>query len=342
MDTSRQSDSTVNHGVHALRGLAALSVVLIHCITFTIGRFPSMKGLRYEYLGAAVDVFFVISGFIMVHSTRRWMDSKLPFKGFLVKRLIRIVPLYWFFTLFVSFLAFARPGLSEYSVTAEFVAKSLFFIPTHTGPDFLRTTVVAVGWTLVYEFWFYLLFGAFASVNYRKGLLVLGCLMVVAAGVYPHTRAFLPRLLTDPVIANFVAGMLLGFVSPEIFRRFAWFLIPIGCLWLWQLFPNQGESRGNYMRLWAVMPGAFMLVAGFAALKIRRPLPVLSFMGDISYSMYLGHMYLVKIVAGRLHVGPVTFVVALALTGIVAGIVVHFLIERPLMRETRRRFSSFW
>lgn len=341
MNAGRDSTTGVNHGVHALRGLAAFAVVLVHSITLAVRQFPSIEGIRYEYLGAAVDVFFVISGFIMVHSTRKWMDARLPFKSFLVKRLTRIVPLYWFFTMVVSLLAFARPGLSEYSITAEFVAKSMLFIPTHTGPDILRTTVVAIGWTLVYEFWFYVLFGLFASVNYKKGLMALGAVMIAVVAVYPQTRGFMARWLTDPVIANFVAGMALGFVTPERLRRFSWILIPVGFLWLWLLFPNPGESRGNYMRLWAAVPGAFMLVAGFAALRIRRPLPMLSLLGDTSYSMYLGHMYLIKIVAARLHTGLEMYVLILAATGIVAGIVVHFLIERPLMRGTRRLFSSF-
>lgn len=336
MSNRINSGSGVNHGVHALRGVAAFSVVLVHSITLAIGRFPALEGVRYEYLGAAVDVFFVISGFIMVHSTRKWMDTKLPFRAFFVKRLVRIVPLYWFFTLFVSILATIRPGLSEYSITAEFVTKSLFFLPTHTGSDFLRTTVVAIGWTLVYEFWFYLLFGIFASVNYRKGLIILGGVMVAAVVAYPHTNGFLPNLVTDPVVANFVVGMVLGFLPISRIRKYSWVMIIAGALWLWLLFPNPGESRGNYMRLWAAVPGAFILVAGCATLQISRPSSVLTLLGDASYSMYLGHMYLIKLVAVRISTGPIASVVLLAVTGVVAGLIVHFLIERPLMFGAKR------
>src|SRR5262249_39672775 len=125
--------------LQALRAVAALSVVLYHIDFIGRGAF-------------GVDIFFVLSGFIICHVTAADRQH------FLLKRLIRIVPLYWARTLVVCALALAAPRLLQTTSDSWMgLLKSLFFIPYEKESGRVYP-VLFLGWTLNYEMFFYVVF----------------------------------------------------------------------------------------------------------------------------------------------------------------------------------------
>ena len=132
--------------IDALRFFAAFYVVISHLI----GAFTKHESFIYLFLG--IDIFFIISGFVMMVSTQ------ISSRHFFIKRIIRICPLYWGLTLVTFTIALIVPYLFE-NTTANFehLFKSLFFIPfDKNGLGYFP--ILYVGWTLNYEMFFYLLF----------------------------------------------------------------------------------------------------------------------------------------------------------------------------------------
>src|SRR5215475_10218712 len=156
--------------LHLLRALAALAVVYYHT--------TSEAGLNLSpAIGShAVDVFFVISGFIIARSAAG------SSKRFLLRRIIRIAPLYWIATLVVFGLALSRPQILH-NTRADYrqLLCSLLFIPYDTPQAGTLPTLI-LGWSLNYEMYFYLVFAiALAAVPRRASLVCSLVIVAVAA-----------------------------------------------------------------------------------------------------------------------------------------------------------------
>lgn len=153
--------------IQALRGLACILVVLCHT--------------SYTHFGAfGVDFFLIISGFIIMYSTEKGAES------FWKKRLIKIVPLYWFITLITAVLVYFLPWLfNSYEVSVEYILKSLLFIPyEHSG---IRQPLLGLGWTLNYEMLFYFIFWISMKMSYfKRGWISIGfCVLLTAVSNIP-------------------------------------------------------------------------------------------------------------------------------------------------------------
>ena len=139
------------YNIQILRAIAAINVVIFHCIgaaesyDFLIPFSQMFKGWGRN----GVDLFFVISGFIMVYTGQNSRSSRLQF---FIKRIFRIVPVYWALTfLFVAILLLMPSILRSASFDIGKTISSLFFV---SGP-FYESPVLYVGWTLEFEFLFY-------------------------------------------------------------------------------------------------------------------------------------------------------------------------------------------
>ena len=122
-----------------LRAFAAISVAIGHILHEATKIRDASTAI--ERIGSAlpfqigVDIFFVISGFIMVYVTWGKLDRPGAHWHFLRARLIRIVPIYWFYTLLLAAVALTVPSVLD---TAVFPVKqllsSLLFIPGLSEP----------------------------------------------------------------------------------------------------------------------------------------------------------------------------------------------------------------
>jgi exopolysaccharide production protein ExoZ len=161
--------------------------------------------------GYGVDLFFVISGFIMLVTT--W-DKPIGPIEFVWHRIRRVVPLYWVATSLMVIGAITAPFMFKtLKWDAASLAMSLSFIPydSLSFPGKIEPLLVP-GWSLNYEMFFYALFALLLLVS--RGLrvpLMVGTLSVlVIAGYFLHPSSAPMQVYTNPVLLEFAAGMILG------------------------------------------------------------------------------------------------------------------------------------
>ncbi len=273
--------------IQYLRAVAAMMVVWHHAK----GQFPGLDLLFPSNFGpSGVDLFFVISGFIMVAATAG--QALTPWQ-FLRRRIIRVVPLYWLLTLAMVALALVAPSLFKtLKVSPATLLQSLLFIPHHSQSfaDFVWPLLVP-GWTLNFEMFFYVGF-ALSLFLPRGGLAVLGGLLaalVVAGFALGPFESAAALTYTSPVLLEFVAGGLIAI----------WWLSKRHTLPLAMslLFMAAGAAllvlRDNAMlQVFSQIVGAALVVMG--ALDARLCTwhnRLLKGLGDSSYSLYLTHIF---------------------------------------------------
>jgi exopolysaccharide production protein ExoZ len=194
--------------IQYLRGVAALLVVIFH-----ISRIPSLRYLSWLDTGAiGVQIFFVISGFIMWYTTSSRRLS--PFE-FWYHRIIRVVPLYWLFLLLVIVISLSNPqDLNSTALTTAGIIKSFLFIPYYNAVPINGIAPILVpGWSLNYEMFFYLLFGFSLFLSARRlQFLFLGLTLatLVVLGQVFRFEAAAAVVYTNSAILLFLEGILLA------------------------------------------------------------------------------------------------------------------------------------
>ncbi len=343
--------------VQILRAMAALVVLWAHLREL----FPATPFLKTLPSGlAGVDLFFVISGFIMVVST----SGKPTSAGdFLAKRFSRVAPLYYLMTLLIFAIVLVAPSLMKSSSSDPIaLLRSILFIPFYKSPDRIYPTYY-LGWTLNYEFLFYAIFSA-AIVVRRTGPVWLASAIVIAlvaiGGMVngDDLRASaIAYAWTRPIMLDFVFGMLIGAAVPWISRTkldprllYALLLIGIaGIVFAGRLLPVPSgltpiaPATDTVLRYG--IPAAVIVFSAVALELAGRAWNsrILQMLGDASYSLYLTHFLIVAAVisaCNRLGLGVPARVAVALVTVPVCLIVAHLcfrLVETPLNRWVRRR-----
>lgn len=309
--------------VQYLRGLAALAVVALH------------TGWTRTTVGAAgVDLFFVISGFIIVLVGGQGMAPA----AFLRARALRVVPLYWLLT-----LALAGAGLAMgQAADPARLLTSLAFWP-RAGFDGRDDPVLIQGWTLNCEAFFYLAFAAVLLLPARLRLLALtGVFAALSlAGLAVHPAGAAGAAYTSPLLLEFLAGAWLcrawqRKAVPQGDR--AALLLAAGVLALAVQAGAEQVGAGLSDRWQVVAWGlpALLILAGALGLEAGGTLPRvqgLRALGDASYALYLTHLMVLWAVLPVLHPWPVAVALPLALLACVAAaLLVHHGVERPVGR----------
>ena len=175
--TSRPRGPAQLQGIQALRAIAALLVVFGHAaheaeaIAARVG-VPAIDP-SFLYWGSGVDIFFVISGFIMVHTSAELFGRPGAWRIFLGRRIARIVPLYWLLTSLLLIGSLFVPQLLNVPIGDwQHILASYLFIPSLRGGSEIRP-VMALGWTLNFEMFFYLLFAGAMFLPLRRGMAAL-------------------------------------------------------------------------------------------------------------------------------------------------------------------------
>lgn len=298
--------------IQYLRGLAALSVVAMH------------TGWTHSDIGAAgVDVFFVISGFIMVHVSRREVTPA----AFLRARVLRVVPLYWLLTL----AGVALVGLDD----APRIFASLAFWP-HAGWDGRDDPVILPGWTLNYEVFFYLVFAATLLLPARRRLIALsvGLVGLVALGIGIHPAHIVAATYTGPLLLEFLAGAWLcqAWHRGRLPKgRWGIAMAGFGALALLAQ-AGIGPPDGWRCLTWGVP--SLLIVAGALGMETGAWLPRvpgLQQVGDASYALYLTHLMVQKPLLPILHPLPLPVALPAAMLACIAvALAAHRWLELPL------------
>lgn len=320
------------HALQYLRAVAALAVVYSHA-TPQYGPYTELL----PYFGAfGVDVFFVISGFIMVWIAR---DTDTPGR-FLVQRIRRVVPLYWFFTaVMAAGLIFAPSVFRNTSFELGSFLKSLFFIPHWSiiNPGEVWP-IVAPGWSLNYEMYFYLLFAAslFFRPAWRIPSIVATIAVVFFLALVVSSDSALGRFFTVSIVFEFILGMLLALTFKRGMRLTSSagiFLIIAGIYWF--------VVDPQLVHVLRFGIPSLLIVAGFLYLELPVSRVGL-LLGDSSYALYLSHIFtlgiLRKLLPPLLGEGSTAawmFVLISMIICALVGIVVHWVIDDWLLRSER-------
>jgi exopolysaccharide production protein ExoZ len=325
--------------IQTLRAVAAIGVVLVHAGYDAAG----YSGVRWlETAGdlgrVGVDIFFVISGFIMYLTACRTTMSP---QSFVAERISRIAPLYWLMTF--ALLALALAGRSIAWPSARQLVLSLSFLPYLNDKGDVAPFLY-VGWTLTFEMFFYALLALSLILRpLHVGILtgVLG--LLVAAGAAFPGGPLAWTVYTDPILLEFAAGLWIGWAWNKGFRLPA----PAGAVLLALCVLAIGMSyghpvwEGRWLRPLAWGLPALGIVLGVLALEGTGPMAsrIGLLLGAASYAIYLVHP-LVLVVLGRAWLvgqvtSPVVIVGVSLLASIAAGVVCHLALERPLVRASR-------
>ena len=274
--------------IQILRGFAALLVVIYHIRAMEalaianngLTESPLLNGLVTNGY-AGVDLFFVISGFIMVHVTTGVRAGVKSALDFLFARVTRIYPIWWIFAALMTAMFIVSNGLgysgglehaSEGQPLTPYMIKSFLLAPQPAHP------VLGVGWTLVHEMYFYLVFTLFLLVPRRFwhwGLLVWGAAIVSASffGLTKPIAGDISALIFYPMTMEFIMGAAVGLA---VSGGLAWrggVVTLIGTLWLLASLTFQGAEDDNLLMwgrvVWFGLP-CTLLVYGFATLELTR------------------------------------------------------------------------
>lgn len=315
-----------------IRGLAAILIVLFH----GFGSTGILAITKYGIIG--VDLFFVLSGFIIFYVHYADIGLKSKFKPYVVKRFLRIFPLYWMVT--IIYIMLITPFKHSFSV--EHIIKSILLMPHQTLP------IVGVAWTLEYEILFYLLFGLMIlnrKVFYPAFLIWFFTIIFFFISPSLEPDYLMVGKIFNPINLEFLAGCGVGILITKNILNFKW--IPRVCI-----------SAGiigicisviiNYFGIWEFhraigwgIPSA-VLIFGLVKLelsqKIRIP-QIFVYLGNSSYSIYLTHLITLLIFSKIIEKIGIFFNPAVVgmfyavscILSVVLGCAAHSLFEKPIM-----------
>ncbi len=325
-------------GLQALRALAAVMVLVGHVLAETAHYAGWPMGFDRLPWTRGVDVFFVISGFIVTLSAGRFIGRP---GAFLWRRILRVVPLYWLFTtLMVAVVLLVPQGAKDTGFEPGQIIASYIFLPWERS-DGRIAPVLSLGWTLNYEMFFYALFAA--ALLFRRPLPALAAgitALVLAGAVWPDPGVAF-RFWTNPLILEFLFGMALavlwirGWVWPD--GRLALVALIAGLALLVLL---HGTDLPRFVA--AGLPATLIVAAGTLFCP-PRDLPFQA-LGDASYALYLSHRFVLRgmtlLVLPLLPAGPLAtaaFAAATCALALFVSLLVYRYVERPFLGALQPR-----
>jgi peptidoglycan/LPS O-acetylase OafA/YrhL len=320
--------------IQGIRAYAAIAVVLHHIAVF---------GVDGTW---GVDLFFIISGFMMCYVTAESGDH------FLLKRVIRVVPLYWAGTIGVFCVALLWPHLLHRSTDSiPALLKSLAFIPFDKGDGVIQP-LLFLGWTMNYEMFFYAIFALSMAIHhaYRAWICSAILLVICTAGFLYSFETLVLEFFSDGIVFNFIVGIACYgiYVRSEGWRRAPHtadqrrLLAAVGICAL-AFLPCSGELVPEFGRVITQrVPAALCflsLLLGLSNQRLPRPIVMI---GDSSYSLYLFHPYVVFAFDRALHAFDELDLRSFVLAPIVIAlccflaVMLYHRIEVPVQKRLRR------
>jgi exopolysaccharide production protein ExoZ len=347
--STRRTASDRLFALQLLRAVAAIGVVISHVRYDFLHHFGLPDALPgFLNAGAAgVDLFFVISGFVMVYSSETLFGRDRASAIFLVRRVARIVPLYWLMS--VAMIAYvATRGFAASDTSPAHAALSFLFIP-YPRPSGEMSPVYGVGWTLNYEMFFYSVFalclGARRGVTVARVAAILAVLAIAGALLpgLPVTLAY----WVDPVVLEFAIGMLLALAYRSGVRLPVWVAAPIMIGGLVLVVANSGAWNAWLPRWLGFGMPAAMEVAALALAKRDIAIGWIDRIGDASYALYLCHPIVIAVgrmasLKGYLNPAamPWVYLCVIVAASTVVALLLHRLVEVPLTGRARRLLAA--
>lgn len=308
---------------------------------------------------AGVDIFFVISGFVMAVSTSGRNTANHPGFSFLARRLIRIAPLYWIITAVVLLklkMVDLHPGLanadSHVQMTGPYLVSTFLFIPYRNSLGLIEPPLV-VGWTLSFEVFFYLLFAIAMQLRVRVEVFLTPVMVaLVMAGLFrgEHWPGWM--VLTDPILLEFLAGVLLGELVTRGYRLNAVAACSVGVVGLFLFILPSITGPITRVVSWGIPATLIVLSAVMLEDRLDTFWPRwILLLGDASYSLYLSHLLILSAIVkllsrsrflpagpGSATSGPaaVSMVLIVLISCILVAVALYEILEKPMNQTLRR------
>jgi exopolysaccharide production protein ExoZ len=338
-----------NIGIQILRGIAAALVVSHHSLEESLAISGKMAPDWLIALGACgVDIFFVISGFIIFSVTYgREPRNPEPAPVFLLKRFIRIFPLYWICLIATFALWSSGFFYRSLHLDAHILGASVFLLPSNK-------LIIGVAWTLVYEMYFYYLYSITLYIRNAR-ISVLTTTALIGAGLLLSN--FLPQgdfrhFLSNPIALEFCFGLILSYFIHSraldgIWLRYLWLpgliLMAAAAAFSENKYSSTAGPAATIRYLAWGLP-ALLVTVSFIKMRFDKSVlnRILLPIGDASYSIYLTHptMMIVFATLIKYHfltsVGyPIIWPLLFVVICIVFGLLIHYFIERPILAWLR-------
>jgi peptidoglycan/LPS O-acetylase OafA/YrhL len=318
--------------IQVLRAIACIYVMLSHLFLYFKSLFPGTVLASLFVNGySGVDIFFVISGFVIYISTKGTKPGVIAFISYLKKRFVRIFPIYWI--AFILFL-FINTSLDDLSITN--LISAFFLLPYHTP-------VFDISWTLSFEIYFYIVFGIAIL---RSDFIVLPIAIFLLATIYfilstvGSNTSLLPlHQLAGSRVLEFFLGVIAGIFYKKIPISFAYIFVVSGLFFFFSrnIFSNTIYNFGIPSML--IVMGATKIET---VKKISFP-KIILLIGNASYVIYLIHNpFLRDTILSKLAklslLTKFNFCLLNILT-VAVGIIIHQYIEAPLIKYLNRKMS---
>lgn len=343
--------------IQGLRGAASLLVVLFH----TSGN--SIDKLNKEFLGnifffgsAGVDVFFVLSGFIITYTSFGLLGNTANIGRFFYKRAVRIFPSYWIIISFFLLAQLVFPAFyrTHFSLTINNIAGSYLLVPGHQ-------MVNGVSWSLSYELFFYFLFAIAFIIRQKKwafylaGLYAMAIITLCTTGYSLDKAGVWTSLLLSPMNIEFFFGVLAAALIarlPQIvnlpFMITGILLLLAGSIYTDKLGINLHPVYYQRVLLFGIP--SFFLIIGLVKFELSKNLEIHGIflkLGEASYSIYLLHLPLLvafmKVIA-KFNVSSSVLQHLLILTAIYficcIGVLFYKFVEKPLIGKLNALYKN--
>ncbi len=350
--------------IQVLRGLAAVLVIHSHAIGHQM-KLNNGEAFQHQFFhlssfgAVGVDIFFVISGFIITLVARKFVREH-GCQDFFAKRLLRILPIYWALTLVELIHAFVRhPERSPLSTTI----KSIILLPIFDQENFIFP-IISLGWTLSFELYFYLVVAVFLLFKRKNFIVQLMAFMgsLVCIGLFvPEISNPLFRFMTNPIIIEFLLGCLIGMLylsGSRLKSNVSYGLLGIAILmFLGTIILGNGDtSRAETiliddqapirLLLWGLPSAA--LVAGLLFLELNQRLQFnqqLILFGDASYSIYLTHYFALTVFTKFWYISrlpfPDLFIILAIIFATFVGTGFYLVVEKQLLHYLNCKYQQY-
>ncbi len=295
---------------------------------------------------SGVDLFFVISGFIMVYISRQNFGNIAHIPLFLYHRVVRIYPPAILFTA-LALLAIIINGTTQKWLPGNNLLFSFLLLPQKADP------LLGVSWTLIHELYFYLVFAVLLLGRYRH--LWLGLMLWALVIVWAHYKGFWglnawSLVAFHPLTFEFILGALMAMLLIRFKPRFGALAVLFGAALMVAGaahigFPIAYEFPTGWGRVIAFAPGAALMVYGMVALEIRsvwQAPRILVLLGNWSYSLYLSHMLVISTIAHLFApyskptlMSHLMYILLSLSASFVVAAMAYYGFERPLLRLSK-------
>ncbi|MCB2295312.1 acyltransferase [Clostridium algoriphilum] len=331
--------------IQIMRGIGAILIILFHSTTLYQIKFniSYLNGIfKFGFIG--VDLFFIVSGFILLYTRKKESVGK-----YLVKRFVRIYPLYWVILSCVIILMFIIPNAGNGGQkNIVFLLKNIFLIPDKS------LFMIPQAWTLSYEILFYLMFLTTMASNKKIAKIVIelwtvGCL-VNTIGNFNNANLFI-KVMFNPVNLEFLIGGMIYFLiikyKESITRKICNISIVVG-LMLTCFFATLIYFDKPYLSRILIGLSLALIIFGVIVKNIKYECKYnkfLIYIGNASYSIYLTHFTLISatiIILQKTNIKCInSFTITLVDIVIVAcGCICHNVLEKPIGKYFKNLFKK--